>query len=87
VLIILILTRQAKKIPLGCPELIRLWTPRSVAAFYVSLTAIPGIIRFLSKKKTKSRHHSSLHLVCFDIQLSHAQNVSSCSSQVGDFVL
>jgi hypothetical protein len=33
VLIILILKRHAKKTLSACPELIRLWTPWSVAAF------------------------------------------------------
>jgi hypothetical protein len=33
VLIILILIRQEKKIPLGFPGSIRLWTPQPVAAF------------------------------------------------------
>jgi hypothetical protein len=68
VLIILIFIRNAKKILLDCPRLIRLWTPQLDVAFYVSLTTISGIIRFPSKKKTKSRHPSSLRLAHFVIQ-------------------
>jgi hypothetical protein len=70
VLIILILIRHEKKNPSGYPESIRLWTPKPVVAFTVSLTAILGIIRFPSKKKIKSRHPSSLCLAYFVIQLS-----------------
>jgi hypothetical protein len=65
VLIILILIRYAKKILSGFLRLIRLWTPQPVAAFYVSSTVILGIIRFPSRRKIKSRHPSSLHLVHF----------------------
>jgi hypothetical protein len=56
--IILILITHAKKIPLGLPRSIRLWTPQPIVAFYVFLTTIPGIIIFLTRKKTKSRHPS-----------------------------
>jgi hypothetical protein len=67
VLIIQILLRHAKKIFSAYPESTRLWTPRTVAAFYVFLTATRGIIRFASKK-TKSRRHSLFRLVHFVIE-------------------
>jgi hypothetical protein len=43
------LNKTYKKILLGYLGSIRLWTPQPAAAFYVSSTAIPGIIRFPSK--------------------------------------
>jgi hypothetical protein len=68
VLIIHILIRHAKKIPSAHPESIRLWTPQPSVAFYVFLIVIPDIIRFLSKKNTKSKHPSSLRLALFVTQ-------------------
>jgi hypothetical protein len=65
VLIILISTRHAKKIHSACPEIIKLWTPQPVAAFQVSLIITWAIIIFPSKKKTKSRHPSSIHSALF----------------------
>jgi hypothetical protein len=66
--IIQILIRHARKIPLAYPESIRLWTPQLVVAFQVSLIIILVIIRLPSKKKTESRHPSSLHSVLFVTQ-------------------
>jgi hypothetical protein len=65
VLIIQIIISHAKKIPLAYPESIRLWTPRLATTFYVSLIVTQAIIRFPSKKKTKSIHPSSLRSVPF----------------------
>jgi hypothetical protein len=49
VLIILILIRHVRKIPSGCLKLIKFWTPRPVATFYVFSIATHGITRFPSR--------------------------------------
>jgi hypothetical protein len=61
------LNRACKKDPFGLPSIDQVVDSKPVATFEVFLTAILGIIKFPSRKKTKSRHPSSLHLVHFVI--------------------
>jgi hypothetical protein len=68
------LNKACKRITLACHESIRLWTPQPAATFKVSLIATPGIIIFPSRKKTKSRHPSSLHLAHFVIEQCHSDS-------------
>jgi hypothetical protein len=65
VLIILILTRRAKKIHSVYPKLIRSWTPQLTAAYKVSMIVIRVSIRFPLKNKIKSRRLSLFHSVLF----------------------
>jgi hypothetical protein len=63
------LNKAHKKDPFGLPWIDQVTTPQPVVVFYVSSTAILGIIRFPKRKNTKSRCPSSLCLVHFVIQL------------------
>jgi hypothetical protein len=66
------LNKAYKKDPFELPQIDQVVDSTAGCILLIFLSAIPGIIRFPSRKKTKLRHPSSLHLVHFVIELCHS---------------
>jgi hypothetical protein len=63
------LNKACKKDPFGLPRIYQIVDSMTGCSLLSFLNCYSGIIRFPSRKKTKSRHPSSLRLVHFVIQL------------------